>query len=320
MWKTIAGNDSAKAYLQNRIRTGTVPHAMLFCGPKNAAKEAIAHIFAQELVGSFKNHHPDIHLFRPEGKSGMHSIQTLRAFSEMVYMAPFEGTKKIFIICDAHRMLPSGANALLKTFEEPAVDSVIILISDKPEEIIETVRSRCQTVRFSAPDTTEKSLKMTPLQIQVLEALSQEAFRFYPALVDFTKDVAASIEKTLESDGAALTKQLLEPFQESPTAQQKAMIEKEVEASITAQKLDTAKQIFDLVLHWHRDLHLLSLGCDPKHLFLKDQRTLLEAALKKGRIPPMEAVEKAIKEALLSLERSTSLQIALEGFLLKILA
>lgn len=319
MWSQIEGQSRVKAYLQHRIRTGTVPHALLFCGARNTEKELLAEAFAHELVGSNKGHHPDILHYRPEGKIGMHTIQSLRELSEAVYMAPFEAKKKVFLLHEAHRMLSSGANALLKTFEEPALHSIIILLSDKPEQLLPTIRSRCQTVRIGLEKAQEIEPEKSETQRKVFEALANGVLQSYPQLIELAKELAASIDKTLKERESVLHKQLLEPFQDGPTAQQRHAIEKEVEGVLAAQKQESAKEVFESVLFWFRDLLLLSVGADAKHLFFKEGQSLLEAAQKKGHLQSIESIEKAVGEAQLALERSTGLEICFEGLFLKLM-
>lgn len=62
--------------------------------------------------------------------------------------SPFEASTKVFVIEEAERMNPAAQNALLKTLEEPTADTVFILISDREEELLETISSRCRVVRL----------------------------------------------------------------------------------------------------------------------------------------------------------------------------
>ena len=62
---------------------------------------------------------------------------------------PREGSKKIFIISQAERLHPSAANKILKLLEEPPPHVVFILVSSRPETLLPTIRSRCQTIKFS---------------------------------------------------------------------------------------------------------------------------------------------------------------------------
>ncbi|NTU93884.1 MAG: DNA polymerase III subunit [Chlorobiaceae bacterium] len=64
-------------------------------------------------------------------------------------LAPRDGGKKVFIISQAERLHPSAANKLLKLLEEPPAHVVFLLVSSRPESVLPTIRSRCQTITFS---------------------------------------------------------------------------------------------------------------------------------------------------------------------------
>ena len=138
MFKHILGNDQIKFFLSQTLKLGTVGNSLLFAGPDGVGKSLFAEAFAKALIsqddpkGSHRDkiesgNHPDIRVYRPEGKIGMHSLGSMRQFTEEVYQSPFEAKFKVFIIHDADRMLPASSNALLKTFEEPLQNSIIIL-------------------------------------------------------------------------------------------------------------------------------------------------------------------------------------------------
>jgi DNA polymerase-3 subunit delta' len=69
--------------------------------------------------------------------------------------APFEARRRVFVIDDAHTMNESAQNALLKSLEEPPPRSHVLLVSASPLALRQTIRSRCQTLRFGPlPRTT----------------------------------------------------------------------------------------------------------------------------------------------------------------------
>ncbi len=147
---------SAASCLAQFLKSGNVPHALLFCGPKGEEKQQAAYRFALDLLETQKkiDQHPDIHLFFPEGKIGLHSIESLRTLMREVALVPYMGKWKIFIIHGADQMLPTSSHSLLKTLEEPAAQTVIILLSDHPERLLPTLVSRCCTLFF--PDHSKK--------------------------------------------------------------------------------------------------------------------------------------------------------------------
>lgn len=70
-------------------------------------------------------------------------------------LAPRDGGKKVFIISQAERLHPSAANKLLKLLEEPPAHVLFLLVSSRPESVLPTIRSRCQTITFSRPRPSE---------------------------------------------------------------------------------------------------------------------------------------------------------------------
>jgi DNA polymerase-3 subunit delta' len=111
---------------------------------------------------------PDVHHIVPEGP--LIPVDTIR---EQVIpeasRSPFEGRYKVFIIEEADRMNDPAQNALLKTLEEPQPDTVFVLISDREEEVLETIRSRCRVVRMEPVD------EQTIVDLLVKEGASLEA-------------------------------------------------------------------------------------------------------------------------------------------------
>src|SRR5690606_1908010 len=174
--------------------------------------------------------------------------EAMRRFSDEVYLAPFEAKKKIFIIHDAHRMLSYSANALLKTFEEPARDAIIILISGSPEQLLPTVLSRCQTIRFlplkreeicrylvehkgAAKETAEQiallckgslgqalnllSNESDPVRTLILTSLSTGIYKDYVGIKDLVDQISQHIAHELKEEEATLREKVFEGMKDS---------------------------------------------------------------------------------------------------------
>ncbi len=112
--------------------------------------------------------HPDFLLVSPEDRQIR--IEEIRAVDEALSFKPFEGRKKVVVVDDAEAMNISAANAFLKTLEEPPEDSVIILVSSKPDLLPATIRSRCSRINF-VPLTTDSCMKVIGRTIEGQEAL-----------------------------------------------------------------------------------------------------------------------------------------------------
>jgi DNA polymerase-3 subunit delta' len=149
------------------LKSGRMAHAYLFAGPKGIGKSQTALCVAQlvncekrieghthEACGQCSSclrivsrNHPDI-FFIDCGDSESIKIAQIRELMTRLQMRSFEAPTKICIIKDIETMTSDSSNALLKTLEEPAKDTLIILTTSVPEENLATVVSRCHLIKF----------------------------------------------------------------------------------------------------------------------------------------------------------------------------
>ncbi len=138
--------------LQTLAETKTVPNTLLFCGSNihemlSASKElALALMGKEHALKLEKEIHPDMRLYSPQGKIGMHPMESMRGLINEVSLPPFEAPVRLFVIDQAHRMLPTSSNALLKTLEEPTAHTHIILITSEPPTPLPTIVSRARPI------------------------------------------------------------------------------------------------------------------------------------------------------------------------------
>jgi DNA polymerase-3 subunit delta' len=136
-------------------------HAYLLAGPPGSGKRRAARAFAAELLAqgapdpddarrralADPSPHPDLVWLAPQGTQHLVDEVRTRVITAAAYR-PFEGARRVFVIEAADAMADESQNALLKTLEEPAEFVHLVLVSAEPELLLETVRSRCQPVRF----------------------------------------------------------------------------------------------------------------------------------------------------------------------------
>lgn len=364
MFEHIVGNEPAKRYLENMVAKNSIAHSMLFAGAAGIGKSLFAEALAKAVLASGERseqvihkietgNHPDIHIYRPEGKLAMHSINAMRQLSEEVWLPPYEAERKVFIVHDADRMLPYSANALLKTFEEPALDTIIILLSSAPELLLPTIMSRCRTLYFQRLTMAEISLLLqkqrqipqekaseiaslsqgsacqafrlcdqgeAPLRKKTLDFLSQAHQVSYVTFVSIAKELAEMAESTASENQEAVKADLARNVSEKLTALQREAIDKEIEGFVALQLVNQADIIFGAILGWFRDLQLLAAHGSRTYLMHADRQDALQAALKGQKsVLTLDVVLKAVKEAKQSLSRSTSLSLCLENLFLKLL-
>jgi DNA polymerase-3 subunit delta' len=141
---------------------GQASHAYLFYGPGGSGKRAAARAMAAELLSAgapdpigararvASGAHPDLTWVAP---SGAHEILVSDIDGPVVSAAsktPFEAGCRVFVIERVDELGDEAANRMLKTLEEPASFVHLILVSDRLAEVLPTIRSRCQLVRFDA--------------------------------------------------------------------------------------------------------------------------------------------------------------------------
>jgi DNA polymerase III subunit delta' len=176
----ILGQDPAIAWLRSAYLADRLPHGLIFAGPVGVGKattaRAMAALFLCENPDETKpcgkcescrvfdsGTHPDCHvitkeLIRYHDKTGKSkgidlSIHVLRPeLIEPAGRKAVMGRGKVFVVEQAELMNPQAQNALLKTLEEPAGRTLIVLLTDQPGAMLQTIRSRCQVVRFTALD------------------------------------------------------------------------------------------------------------------------------------------------------------------------
>jgi DNA polymerase-3 subunit delta' len=172
-WQRVAGHDSqVQAFTQAR-RRGRLAHAYLFVGPSGVGKRLFAHELAKTLLceampleGMPENRawqacdhcpacllveagtHPDFfQVGRPEEKNII-PIDTMKELCQGFALTSARGRGKVAILDDADDLDTAGANAFLKTLEEPPPRSVFILVGTSADRQFATIVSRCQVVRF----------------------------------------------------------------------------------------------------------------------------------------------------------------------------
>ena len=127
-------------------------HALLMSGPTHTGQPALVQAFAQGCIPDWKPAHPDWQWIAPE-EGGSISIDTIRDLLPFFYETPEENSRKIALIEEADKMTPPAQNALLKTLEEPNVHALLVLLSERPEKLLPTIRSRCLKITVPIPST-----------------------------------------------------------------------------------------------------------------------------------------------------------------------
>ena len=156
----IDAHPHARAVLAPALSDGAPSHAYLFHGPAGTGKRAIARAFAAALLAEgardpgavaervARGTHPDLTWVTPSGAAEMLVGDIEEPVVAAATRTPFESARRVFVIEGADTMNDQAANRMLKTLEEPPPFVHLLLLTDRREDVLPTIASRCQAVRF----------------------------------------------------------------------------------------------------------------------------------------------------------------------------
>lgn len=144
----IIGHKNILDNFKRRIESDEISHAHIIVGEDGIGKSKLANKFARNILG--KSEDKDyIDIINYRCKKSSFGVDDIREIVEEINKKPFEGDKKVIIICDGNKLTVQAQNALLKTIEEPPKGVFIILLCESLELILDTIKSRCQIYKLS---------------------------------------------------------------------------------------------------------------------------------------------------------------------------
>jgi DNA polymerase-3 subunit delta' len=311
----LIGNPQVKRMLERLIARKQVPNTLLFHGPDGVGKTTCALALAKALMGKEheakidKRVHPDLHFLEPEGKMGMHTIDALRTFIQQMALPPYEAPVKVFFVKDAHRMLPTGANAVLKTLEEPPSDTYIILTTDEPDFLLPTITSRCRQIPFFPIPEIEIGNYLS-------KTVPDTAWNKIAKRSQGSLGRALELAKGEDPSPQELLAILKSGFSYPVVA--KGLEKLDAELSDEELPVEKKNQIVDSWLEhiawWYRDCALVRAGESDK-LFFQEEEVALKSQVKDISLPLSALIEK-LAECRKAIQRNIKPSVALEAFFL----
>ncbi|HEX9208005.1 MAG TPA: DNA polymerase III subunit delta' [Steroidobacteraceae bacterium] len=156
--------------LSHALGSGRLSHGLLLQGPAGVGKERFASALAAALFCTGRGQrleacgacaechlsragtHPDVHWIRPLEDKKSIGVDQIREACEQLAMTSMRRGYRVAIVVPADRMTTAAQNALLKTLEEPAPRTVIVLVTARPSALLATLRSRSQRIEIARPD------------------------------------------------------------------------------------------------------------------------------------------------------------------------
>ena len=154
--------ENALQILERALANNRLHHAILLYGKSIEPLENIAQTMASKLLQRSCANHPDMFHLRPEGKmrfikigspEGEPEQNSMRALLKNLRQTSALGVHKVAVIHEADRMNNATANAFLKTLEEPPAQTTIFMLTTRPNDLLETIRSRCISLRVDCPES-----------------------------------------------------------------------------------------------------------------------------------------------------------------------
>ena len=287
-FRDLSRTQQSLQLLQRSLERGRLAHAYLFSGNELDGLETIARTLTKTLncerpirkdarpvdccddCPACKKidhaNHPDVYWVRPESKSRVITVAQVRELMREVQLKPNESKVKVAMVVAADRLRIEGANAFLKTLEEPPADSTLILLTTDPQRVLETIVSRCLRLSFGNASVR----KLDPAQNEWLGAFSELAgsqqkslisrYRLMDVLLRKLGDLRKAIEAELT------TRSPLNQYQDA----EKSLMERwedELTAAIEAEYRRHRADLLSVLHWWLRDVWLrtLPLVATPGH-------------------------------------------------------
>lgn len=317
-------------------RNETLPHALLLSGPAGTGKEEAALTLAQILnchtptepsvppSTHFSSHrcgtcrscrkidagtHPDIRVIEPEGSHI--KIAQIRDLCNTLLAKPLEATHRVILIKDAGRMNREAANALLKVLEEPPAGTFFILTTSQPSELLPTVLSRCQLVRFRPLS------KETVVRCLMEEShLPQQQAESVAALSDGSLALARDMVSCKGGvDGWIAQRNWL--FSALPLPGRGDLSHALAFAEVLGRDKEKAMGSLSLIGGYLHDLMVCQI--DPERVVNRDLMPQLKADAALFALPRLTTMAETVRDTLQRIEGNTVLRHTLEVMALKLM-
>lgn len=254
-FETIRGNETVKELLTHTLSSGRVGHAYIIEGLQGCGKMTLAKAFAGALLNTDNpDGHPDFtvvtnRLYDPSKKQDTILVDTVRSMKKDIYIRPYLGERKVYVIPKADTMLAPAQNSLLKVFEEPPSYCTILLLAENANNFLPTVLSRAVTVRMQPVGRDAVMRYLTE------EKGLSEAEAVLPAIMSGGR-IGKALELLEDTEAAQLREELLEKVLALGNSH------RDLYDFVALMKKHRVEQalMFEILLSWSSDLTALKLG------------------------------------------------------------
>jgi DNA polymerase III subunit gamma/tau len=298
----VIGQEHVTRTLQNAIAQGRTAHGYIFSGHRGIGKTSVARILAAALNCRSQNHpvpepcgvcescteiragnSVDVIEIDAATNRGIDEIRELR---EAARYRPARDRFKIYILDEAHQITDAAFNALLKTLEEPPDHIVFMLATTQPEDIPQTIRSRCQHFSFRAVKFDDIVGQLRDLVAREKIAADDNALALLAEAGDGSmRDALSILDQAIASSSGKLTAESVRNLVGAAPAH----ILEEVMRAVSESKSEAVLRQVD---------HLISEGHSPTHFARQLVRFLRNATIAKiaGKDSPLLQISSEERE------------------------
>ncbi len=304
-FEKIRGQRFAKKYLSNSIKSNMISHAYMFEGPSGVGKNTVARELATTLL-EMENlfNSPDYIEITPDGNSI--KIAQIRKLQSDILVKPYK-SYKIYVIDEAQKMTVEAQNALLKTLEEPPKYAIIILITNNKESLLDTIKSRCEIIKF------------TPIPlVEVADYLTQTGVDKNRAslLANFSRGSMQKAIELSESEDFHIMRDEVQKYVE--TFLTGSMLDiMDIQSSIEKYK-DNITNVLDLLVNYFRDIMMVKENVDSSMIINLDRLVFIKNMSTKITYSQLSKIIDIIEETKNKLRSNCNFNISIQVMTLNI--
>ena len=196
----LIGHQKQWEFLKKKFEQNQLSHAYLLTGADGIGKKLFATEFAEFIGCKF----PDLTIIEKKEDKSEIDVSQVREVQNFLAYKSYNGGFKIVIVDNAHLMNQEAQSCFLKTLEEPKGQTILFLVSSKPDMLLPTIFSRCQTIKFLKPknlpenkEKLERDKEIFEKIFPVLGSTFAEKFKYVKS-IDFEKQSPLEIIEVLQ--------------------------------------------------------------------------------------------------------------------------
>ena len=304
-FENIKGQQFAKKYLSNSLKSNMISHAYMFEGPSGVGKNTLARELSRillEMENLFNS--PDYIEIKPDGNSI--KIAQIRKMQTDILVKPYK-SYKIYVFDEAQKMTVEAQNALLKTLEEPPKYAIIILVTNNKESLLDTIKSRCEIIKFTPIPIKEIADYLVKTGVDEKRA---------SLLANFSRGSMQKAIELSESEDFYIMREEIQKYIE--TFLNGNLIDiMEVQSSIEKYK-DQIINVLDLMINYFRDIIMVKENIDNSMIINLDKLVFIKNMSKKITYSQLSKIIDIIEETKNKLRSNCNFNISIQVMTLNI--